>query len=361
MTMQSIEWVAFPALDLEGAPLGAEWDRLNAAGPGLPMLESGAVSIALKCFGTGGERLVVGRRSGEAVAMGIFEPGSRLGWRTFQPSQMPLGCWISLPRVETKDLARSLARSGVLPRCLTLSLTQLDSLFNPMDEDSPTERRSPYIDTAWIDIEGSFEDYWAQRGKNLRQNMKKQRNKLQADGIQVGMRTIADASEMDAAIGRYGQLEASGWKSRQGTAIETGNAQGRFYTSLLAAAAERGQARVYEYYFGDALVASNLCLKRGGCLVILKTTYDESVNGYSPAFLLHQDMLQALFEQRDANRVEYYGRVMEWHTRWTHQQRALFHLTSFRHAWLKKLAQWRSQRAQPASAPEPKVPEKAAE
>ncbi|HEY4082452.1 MAG TPA: GNAT family N-acetyltransferase [Burkholderiaceae bacterium] len=369
--MDRIEWSAYAAADLKGDKLRAEWDRLNDSGPNLPILDSDAVCIALDCFGTGRERLLMGRRGGATLAMGIFEQAGRFAWRTFQPSQMPLGCWIAAADASVQDLARSLARSGALPACLTLSLTQLDTLFNPVDADTPTERRSPYIDTAWIDIAGSFEDYWAQRGKNLRQNMKKQRNKLQTEGITVGMRTLTDAAEMEPAVLRYGQLEAGGWKARQGTAIEAGNVQGTFYSQLLGTAAARSQARVYEYYFGDALVASNLCLLRDGCLLILKTTYDESITGFSPAFLLHQDMLQALFEQGEARRIEYYGRVMEWHTRWTTQQRSLFHLTSFRFAWLKALALWRSRRAQaappppppppPATAPEPVAAEKAAD
>ena len=59
---------------------------------------------------------------------------------------------------------------------------------------------------------------------------------------------------------------------------------------------------------------------------------------------MNQDLLQSLFEQKDVRRLEYYGRLMEWHTRWTDNRRTLYHLTTFRHSLLKRLAQARATR-----------------
>ena len=267
-------------------------------------------------------------------------------WQTFQPSQLPLGAWVAEPSLRLEHIANSLLR-GPLKFGLSLSVTQIDPLFTPRGEDTESNRHDDYIDTAWVDIVGSFEDYWSARGKNLRQNMRKQRNKLQAESVAVEMRVTSEPAEMPDAIARYGELERSGWKAQHGTAIATDNDQGKFYTGLLSDAAKAGEAVVYEYRFNGKTVASNLCLLRAGTLVILKTTYDESIQNYSPAFLLNQDLIQTLFEQQDVRRLEYYGRVMEWHTRWTDKQRTLYHLTTFRHGLLKRLAQARTSRNAP--------------
>jgi hypothetical protein len=52
------------------------------------------------------------------------------------------------------------------------------------------------------------------------------------------------------------------------------------------------------------------------------------------------DEFRALFDEGRFKRIEFFGRVMEWHTRWTETTRPLFHLTAFRWAWLKSLLDW---------------------
>lgn len=346
MSALPLQWKNLSAEALgQGLTLRADWDRLNAGCGDLPFLSADATVAAWRAFGDGGERLLVAYRDGRAIAMLVVTRVDRLRWRTFQPSQIPLGVWVRSADLSPEPLGLSLMRSGALPLCLGFSFTQVDSLLAPPAADTPTSRNDPYIDTAWIDIVGSFDDYWAARGKNLRQNMRKQRNKLQAEVIQANMVVWSSSEDMVAAIARYGELEGRGWKAQQGTAISPDNKQGRFYTQLLTEAATRGEAVVYEYRFGDATVASNLCLRRGSTLVILKTTYDESIQVYSPAFLLHQDLIQSLFEGQGIRRVEYYGKVMEWHTRWTDDMRALYHLTIFRNGWLKRIADLLSRRS----------------
>ena len=96
----------------------------------------------------------------------------------------------------------------------------------------------------------------------------------------------------------------------------------------------------------------NLCLLRAGVLIVLKTTYDESIPSiYSPAFLLSQDQLMNLFGEAKIHRLEYYGRLMDWHTKWTENKRTLFHTTAYRFPLIKRLAHWRRNRqaeAEPA-------------
>jgi len=91
--------------------------------------------------------------------------------------------------------------------------------------------------------------------------------------------------------------------------IHLDNDQGRFYLRLLQDAAARGEAVVYEYHFNDRPVAINLCLVRKGTLIILKTTYDETTQPYSPAQLLLQDLLEELHRAATIRRVEFYGRM----------------------------------------------------
>jgi CelD/BcsL family acetyltransferase involved in cellulose biosynthesis len=335
-----LTWENLPASALQQrADIGLEWNRLNAARGDLPFLSADAIGIALEIFGEGRERLLIGH-SGAVVAMLVLVPQTKLRWSTFQPSQIPLGAWVAEPDISAAALANSLVKSQ-LGLCLVLSITQIDPRFALRGVDSANSEHSDYIATGWVDVEGSFEQYWSARGKNLRQNMRKQRNKLAAEGTSTCLKVWAEPQQMAPALARYAAMESVGWKSARGTAIQADNDQGRFYTRLFENAAARGEAVIYEYLFNDKSVAMNLCLRRNGMLVVLKTTYDESIKHLSPAFLLREEELKATFEAGQINRIEYYGRLMDWHTKLTDNKRTLFHLTVYRWPLVKQLAVWR--------------------
>jgi Acetyltransferase (GNAT) domain len=152
-------------------------------------------------------------------------------------------------------------------------------------------------------------------------------------------------ADMASAVANYGALESRGWKAKEGTAIHPDNAQGSFYRELLEHASLRGEAVVFQYLFDDRIVAMNLCLLRRGTLVVLKTTYDESIQSFSPAFLLREEELQDIFKRGEITHLEYFGRMMEWHTKWTDQKRTLYHLTMYRWPFLKRIADWRHQKS----------------
>lgn len=327
------------ALTDDGA-LSAAWNTLNAAGPALPFMDAQIVAVAQRLFGTGRERLAVARADGRIVAATLIDKLDAIRWTTFQPSQLPLGAWLSDPEVDLAALTHSLLKSlpGV---ALAISVTQVDPCFVTRPAALSTFRTDDYIDTGWVDIDGSFDDYWSARGKNLRQNMRKQHNKLEAESRQVEVRTLTRAEDMAEAVARYGALESSGWKADLGTAIHRDNDQGRFYTELLTRSAQHGEAVVYEYLIDDEIAASNLCVRRGKVQVLLKTTYDEKYKQLSPALLLLQEELRALFEEGVITRLEFYGRMKDWHTRWTETKRALFHATTYRAGLIRKLAERR--------------------
>jgi CelD/BcsL family acetyltransferase involved in cellulose biosynthesis len=336
-----VQWENHPASALKlNSDLTGEWDRLNAKCGDLPFLRAQAVALALDVFGNGSERLLVGRINANIEALFIVVPTGARRWVTFQPSQLPLGAWVSEPTLSLTDLIRSAMR-GPVGFCLIFSVTRIDPYLVQRREAAADSHYSDYIDTGWIDIVGSFEQYWNARGKNLRQNMRKQRTKLASGNITLTMRSLHTPEEMAPAVERYGTLESAGWKANEGTAIQGKNSQGVFYRTLLENAALRNEAVVYELLFGDRVVAINLCLKNKNTLVVLKTTYDESIKSCSPAFLLRQMELEKFFQEKCIARLEYYGRIMDWHTKLTETKRTLYHLTVYRFPLLKYIATWR--------------------
>jgi hypothetical protein len=266
-----------------------------------------------------------------------MRPHGRFAWETFQPSQAPLGVWLHDPQYSITQLMTGIfqALPGVT---LVAGITQQD----PDQVSRPACGRNietlDYIQTARVSIQGTFDEYWNKRGKNLRQNMKKQRNKLEKANIVTRLEILRQPEQMAQAVADYGLMESKSWKSEEDTAIHPDNAQGRFYQAMLEAFCSSGKGCVYRYYFGDQLAATDLCIENNNTLIILKTTFDESImEGMSPAFLMRQEVFGQLFEEKRLERVEFYGRVMEWHTRWTDEIRTMYHLNGYRFSALPKL------------------------
>lgn len=314
----------------------AAWDALLAESLPIPFLERCFLQPLIEEFGTGNERLAIETEGGSLRAAAIVAPENFGLWQTFQPSQLPLGPWIARPDTDTTVQMRELVKS--LPGfALGLGLTQLDPLLQPRPPESPGLNTLDYIQTAWVDVAGSFDDYWNARGKNLRTNVRKQRTKLENDGVAATLECIDQPDQVAAAMADYGNLEIAGWKAEGGTAIHPDNAQGRFYRKMLEAFCAQGRGRIYRYRFDDKIVAMDLCIEAGDTIVILKTAYDESYKTLSPSTLMRYEQFKQIFEAGKLKRIEFYGRVMEWHTRWTPNERTLYHATLYRWPILQKL------------------------
>lgn len=330
-----MSWTFHPARALSS--LAADWDALQQRSTATPFLESAFLLPLLEVFGRGDERLAVWQTDGTWKAATLLRPLGKRRWESFQPSQLPLGPWVCAPDLPVDTALRALVRA--LPGfALGTGLTQLDPKLHPRPADGPALRTLDYISTSWVDVAGDFDAYWEARGKNLRQNTRKQRNKLQADGVAAHLDCITDADGVSAALADYGRLESAGWKAGSGTAIHPDNEQGRFYRAMLENFCRLGRGRVYRYRFDDKVVAMDLCIDSGPLVVILKTAYDESYRQISPSTLMRQDQFHAWWDEGRYRRIEFYGKTLEWHTRWTENNRMLYHATAYRWAWLQQLA-----------------------
>jgi hypothetical protein len=311
-----------------------DWDAINRAHTNHILLDSGFVAPLLRHFG-GGDVVLAAGTNGEMPGMALLERKGLGQWDTFQPSQAPIGL-IELGHLDPsgEGLVQMIR---VLPGyALQLSVLQQDpdcTCF-PLPDSGRQIQRLDYIRTARITLAGTFDDYWKQRGTNLRHNLARRRRRLNEKGLAMELIAHEKPDGVSEAIREYGLLESRGWKAGEGTAVTEDNAQGHFYREVFEYFCARGEGRIYQLRFNSKIVASDLCLVRNGMMVILKTAYDEAFNDFSPAFLMQEEILRELFKDGQVHTVEFYGRVMDWHTRWTDEIRTLYHINCFRHPWV---------------------------
>ena len=344
-----MSWTIVPARRFP--EFAARWQVLHAQGSASPLLAAEFAGALLEHFASGRELLALHGSPERPDALALLAPAGAGRWQTFQPAQAPLGMWLPHPDADSAALAHTLLAR--LPGIgLVLGLTQCDPELQPRPSDGARIRTLDYIDTARISIEGPFDAYWQQRGKNLRANLKKQRARLERDGVSATLEVLRDPAQMAGAVADYARLESAGWKAGGGTAVGAADAQGRFYRALLEAFCRRDAGAVYRYRFDGRTVAVDLCVEGPDSIVVLKTTYDEALAqslSLSPALLMRELACRQLFDERSLRRIEFYGKVMDWHLRWTDEVRTLYHLNIYRWPVLRA---WHGRRqAQPARTP----------
>ena len=332
-----LKWEILPTSEFER--LAGAWDAL-AASYGCPaFMESRFMRPAIAQLLEGKHhRLAAGYEAGRLVVAGLLMKLGMGRWSTFQPSQLPLGAWLMAPGVDLESALESLCRALPGPVAM-LTLTQQDPHMHPRLGGTRRLQTLDYISTAWVDLDlnGSFEEFWEARGKNLRQNLRKQRRKIESEGHALTVDIATDPERVAAVFADYASLESRGWKLQQGTAVTAESAQGRFYASALKDFAASGRAICLALRLDGAPIAVDLCVRSADTIVILKTTYDEARKALSPGQLLHEEAFRHFFALPGLRRVEFFGRVMEWHTRWTEASRTLFHVNFYRWGALQSL------------------------
>jgi len=293
------------------------------------------IDQALRNFGCNRGHVVLGvGADGRLAAAGVLVPIGGGRWSTYQPSQLPLGTWIMSHETDWCAALRALLR--VLPGFPTsIGVTQQDprSVLRPAND--PYIEALDYVATGWVDVTGTYEEFWQARGKNLRQNLGKVRRRIEEQGARLVFEFVERPEAVDAAFLEFATLESAGWKASAGTAISPDNDQGRFYRAMLRDYSTRGAGFAVRLLLDGRPIAVDFGVRDETTLVLLKTTYDEGLKNLSPAQLLHEQFFEFVFERRLARRVEFYGKMMEWHTRWTEQSRTLFHLNYFRSPLLR--------------------------
>ena len=329
-----LQWHAVPLAP--STPHIADWEHLHRECDASPLLHPDFLLAALHEYGGGYNRLWTCQKGDRLVAAAVLRTDRPLRIGTFQPSQAPIGFWLQRPEVSTAELVAALAAKQPMWR-LVLSVTQQDPALLARPADTGRLRTSDYIETARIAIATDWITYWQGRGSNLRQNIRKARNRLEKAGKMCELKVITAAEEMPDAVRTYGEIETRSWKAAEGTAVSPDNDQGRFYTDLLMRFAQRASARCYQLWIGGRVAATDLCILGREEIVILKTTFDEAFKDYSPAFLMRELAFAALFDEGRCRRIEFYGRVMDWHRRWTDDIRTMYHISSYRIPALSRL------------------------
>jgi len=173
-----------------------------------------------------------------------------------------------------------------------------------------------------VDMLQPWDAYLATRSKECRTGFPRKRRQLAAGGT-VNFESLAP--DRDAAVRlleEFVQVEASGWKQRNGSSLASRPGLHAFFADLARRFAARGQLQLSFLRRDGAAVAAQLGLKYGNRYWELKVGYDERWQAMSPGRILLWEMLRESWAQ-GLRAYEFLGSGDGQQAAWSTSERAL--------------------------------------
>ena len=183
------------------------------------------------------------------------------------------------------------------------------------------ERSVPYIVTtaqhgdASISLRGGLAGVERRLSPMTRRDARTKEKRLAGLGEVTFEALGLDASVTDEALEEAFELEASGWKGREGSPISADPTTKRFYESLFRYGASRHEMVLFVVKLDGRIVAFDLDTRDNGRIDLLKTGYDESLSKASPGNVLRWRILESEAKRGEID-AYHLGRPSSWKMRW---------------------------------------------
>lgn len=191
------------------------------------------------------------------------------------------------------------------------------------------------LQSPYIPLPETFEALAGRLQAKFKANVRRRRKKLEEKG-KVTFEKVTSGAALDARLEEGFDLEQSGWKGHNGTAMGQHRSTRGFYTELARTAANLGALSLYYLRLDGRAVAFHYGLTFAGRYLLLKPGYDEALKECSPGQLLMEEVLKDL-SGSGLQEFDFLGPDMVWKRDWTDRVRAHTWLFIFRRTWKGRL------------------------
>lgn len=251
---------------------------------------------AVRCAGAEGEA---------AVLAAWNHLRERRDWHLLSFPQVPEGAVLS-------DLVRGASQSGFLVGELPMEL-------------------NPYVPVP-LDLAGLNK---LPINARLRSKLRHIRRELESQGRELKLSRIEKADP--SLLQRFYELEASGWKGVEKSAIACNPDTRQFYDEIAAEAGRFGYLCIYSLELNGELLASHFGLSLKGRYYSPKIAHNENFPQYAPGHLIVSEILQDC-AARQIPEYDITGVVDDWKSKWTSQSRTKLKYFIFRPGFSAGLA-----------------------
>jgi CelD/BcsL family acetyltransferase involved in cellulose biosynthesis len=235
------------------------------------------------------------------------------GWRLLDVSHVLEGNGLdriaALARAEGFPVARKRTSQ-------TLYLPIGESAGHGRDERPEHPPEHPKAQPPWM----------AETRPKFRSHLRRTRRQLEEQGV-LALKHFSAADP--AALARFYNLEASGWKGAEGTAIKSDPRTLAFYNSVASAAAGQGYLSLDFLELNGQPIAAHFAFNFRGRYLLAKAAYDESFRRYGPGQLLVHSVLSQT-PQRGLYEFDFVGPATWDESRWASARRTSYRVFIFR-------------------------------
>jgi len=289
-----VEWISS---ELRFAELAPSWDRL-AEGQTTPFARHAWLAAWWRAFGAGSKLrvCVLWRDERIAGAFPLHRRGARLEAmaNVHTPVFEPLAeDRAALDRVLDAVLEARVAELEVsaLPAS-SAAFTGLEARARAGQELLLSE---PVHTSPLVDLRGEFATFRAESKPRWGAPLERFGRKLERDHS-ARFSLVEPPVDLDAELQRGFEVEASGWKGTQGTAILSSPQTAAFYREIAHSFAAIDGLRLSGIYCGDRLVAFDLTLLHARRLWLLKTGYHEEFRRLAPGLVMRLKIIERCYE-----------------------------------------------------------------
>jgi len=177
---------------------------------------------------------------------------------------------------------------------------------------------------AFIRVSGDYENYLEGLTIRFKRNLRRLGRKMKSlPDVRYSFLTGKDAA--GKTLGEFLELEASGWKTRGGSAILNAPSLIPFYSALARRLSELGWLELHCLHANGKMIAGHFAIRMACTLVVFKIAYDEEYASYSPGTLLFERMIKRGFESGGLNEINFLS-DHEWMKNWGVAHRAYYNL-----------------------------------
>jgi CelD/BcsL family acetyltransferase involved in cellulose biosynthesis len=174
-----------------------------------------------------------------------------------------------------------------------------------------------------LDTGRDADGWWREMPKNMRDSIRKARGRCERDGGSEVV--VSTGGDVAGEFEQFLLLDASGWKGRQETDLSHTPAWRSLFLDYLLAS---DTAEVRSLKIDGRNAASQLTVRVGRTLFLLKIAYDEQLAMLSPGNLLMANLVEACCEDPNVDRIDCIV-WQPWHQRWGMVREPTFGLTAF--------------------------------
>jgi CelD/BcsL family acetyltransferase involved in cellulose biosynthesis len=270
-----------------------EWDELAEQVGAAPFLRPGWFAAWHSAYGEGELRVLTVHDGARLAGILPIETRGRATLSATNSHSPLYGPVASSPEAE-RALVSTLVKDaeGRIELCyVDPGTTWYGTLDTALRSDRRRIRTTTVMRSPYVLLQGPEGGYADRLSRRFLKDLRRRRRRLEEQG-HVEVTVHQSARHIDAALEQFVELESSGWKAANGTAIASRDASRKFYAEIARWAADSGWLRLAFLTLDGRPIAAEFDLQCGGSMYALKSGFDPEYRGFAPGHLLTAECLE---------------------------------------------------------------------